>query len=499
MDQKLQKKIISLQAHLLAHPRLNLLLWGCFAAGLPFLIYLRSMAPTVYGLDSAELTTGAYALGIVHAPGSPLYLLIGHLFSRLPFGDVGYRLNLLSVCAAGGSVLFVFFILQRLTKQTVLSLAVSWMLAFSYYFWVSALAAELYGLEVFFAAVLIYLVLLWRDHQISWHLFALAGLFGLGLGNHLSLALMGPGLAWLVLSAAQTWRRPRLWLSAAIFGICGTAVYLYLPLRYLSPTPLNYARDYWHVNLASWDGFWWMVSARMFSNLMLGVPAEQILPELLRYLNQLWSNFLGLGVILGVLGLITGFRKNPGLQFGLVLMFVSHLFFYIPYRVADKELMFLPTYILWGIWMGMGAAWLTHLLEKYLPDPYSLATVFTCFLLAGSALVINFGYVDLSQDWSARQLGQKIMAAVKPDAWFFGTWVDVPVLEYLQIVEGQRSDIVTRNLFFLGEVEAQKQGYRRLLAGGAVYTTAPQWFSTMEFKLQHLSVCGCYQIELSSR
>src|SRR6185436_6410127 len=51
------------------------------AALVPFLFYLRTAAPTVYGLDSAELTTGAYALGIVHAPGAPLYLLLGHVFT----------------------------------------------------------------------------------------------------------------------------------------------------------------------------------------------------------------------------------------------------------------------------------------------------------------------------------------------------------------------------------------------------------------------------------
>ena len=69
------------------------------AGGVAFAAYWRTMAPTVYGLDSAELTTGAYVLGIVHAPGSPLFLLLGHVFSWLPFGDVGYRLNLLSACA----------------------------------------------------------------------------------------------------------------------------------------------------------------------------------------------------------------------------------------------------------------------------------------------------------------------------------------------------------------------------------------------------------------
>ncbi|MGH7292790.1 MAG: protein O-mannosyl-transferase family, partial [Myxococcota bacterium] len=88
---------------------------GALAVGLPLLVYLRTMAPTVYGLDSAELTTGAYALGIVHAPGSPTYMLLGHVFAQLPLGDVGYRLNLMSAVAAALAVLFLYLVLRRLT------------------------------------------------------------------------------------------------------------------------------------------------------------------------------------------------------------------------------------------------------------------------------------------------------------------------------------------------------------------------------------------------
>src|SRR5262245_22407638 len=90
------------------------------------LVYWRTMAPTVFGLDSAELTTGAYVLGIVHAPGSPLFLLLAHVFTWLPFGDVGYRVNLLSVCAAAAAIAIVCAILLRLTGKRLLSVAAAW-------------------------------------------------------------------------------------------------------------------------------------------------------------------------------------------------------------------------------------------------------------------------------------------------------------------------------------------------------------------------------------
>src|SRR5690349_12662443 len=57
---------------------------------------LRTMAPTVFELDSAEFATGAAILGIVHAPGYPLFTMVAHLFTLLPVGDVAFRVNLFS-------------------------------------------------------------------------------------------------------------------------------------------------------------------------------------------------------------------------------------------------------------------------------------------------------------------------------------------------------------------------------------------------------------------
>lgn len=48
-------------------------LLGLCAVILPAIVYLWTMPPTVDGLDSAELSVGAYTLGLVHPPGYPLY------------------------------------------------------------------------------------------------------------------------------------------------------------------------------------------------------------------------------------------------------------------------------------------------------------------------------------------------------------------------------------------------------------------------------------------
>ncbi len=481
-------------------PALGAWAGGAAAVGVPLLVYLRTLAPTVYGLDSAELTTGAYALGIVHAPGSPLYLLLGHLFARLPIGDVGYRLNLMSALASAGTAGWLYLILKQLTGRAGLALLTAWWVAFSYYFWVGAGAAEIYPVQACLAAALIWLALRWRAQKRAWQLAAIAFLFGLGLGNHLSLALWAPGLACLVLDrAALPWRRPALWVGALAGGLAGASVYLYLPLRALAHPLVDYARDYWQVNLASWNGFWWMVTARMFASLMWAVPLSALPGVAAQFVYQLWSNFLGLGVLVGLVGLWASFQRERPLGLALLLMCVGHLAFYLPYNVADKDVMNLPVYLVWGLWLGLGLHALQTGLQRRAPGACARAVPVTVGLLVLCSVVINYRLADLSHDRTARAVGQKIMASTAPGAWFFGTWADAPVLEYLQVVEGQRLDLVVRNLVFLSPQARQVQAYRQLLAGDRVYTSAPALFSNSEFWPEAQANCDCYELKLADR
>jgi len=53
-----------------------------------FLIYLRTLAPSVVGGDTGELITVAYKMGVAHPPGYPLFTLLAKLFTFIPFGTI---------------------------------------------------------------------------------------------------------------------------------------------------------------------------------------------------------------------------------------------------------------------------------------------------------------------------------------------------------------------------------------------------------------------------
>ena len=84
-----------------------------------FIVYLTTLAPSVVEIDAGELATVQIMLGIAHPTGYPLFTLLGHLFSLIPFHfSKIYQLNLLTAiwCSIGITV-FVYtckFILDNL-------------------------------------------------------------------------------------------------------------------------------------------------------------------------------------------------------------------------------------------------------------------------------------------------------------------------------------------------------------------------------------------------
>jgi len=51
-------------------------------------LYFLTAARDIVVGDSPELIMAAVTLGVAHAPGYPLFTMLGHLFSLLPFGSI---------------------------------------------------------------------------------------------------------------------------------------------------------------------------------------------------------------------------------------------------------------------------------------------------------------------------------------------------------------------------------------------------------------------------
>src|SRR5512140_975105 len=80
-------------------------------------VYAYCITPTVPYWDSGEFIATSYILGVPHPPGTPLYVLIGRLFSLLPFATIAVRVNLLSSLSSAVAVLFTYLITVRLIRR----------------------------------------------------------------------------------------------------------------------------------------------------------------------------------------------------------------------------------------------------------------------------------------------------------------------------------------------------------------------------------------------
>jgi hypothetical protein len=432
------------------------------AFGLPFLLYLLTLAPTIYNLDSAELTTAAATGGLMRATCYPLYLFLGYFWTWLPLGDVGYRMNLFSAFNGALTIALAERILRRWYVGPAATFGALGLLASAPFFWAMSLIAEVYTLHTALMAGLILLLLHWADHPTPRRLVLIGLIIGLSLGHHGATVLLIPGCIWYIITVAprQT-LAPRTLLSVLAALLAGLSVYLYLPWRYGGGPVFNYAGHYdatgtfRPLDLRVPANLWWLVLGQNFWGSMLAYRGAQLWAEVGRFGVQLWQAFFAIGIGPGLLGLSLLLRRNWRLGGMLLLMFGCHAAFFIGYRVLDKDTMFLPTYLIWALWLGIGYQWLLDWVRHSEGSPLRpqwgarlLIGLMTGVVLLATAW--NWPLVDLSNDWNARIQGETILRQVEPNALILGQWDTIPVIEYLQFVEGQRPDVQAINRFLIG-------------------------------------------------
>ena len=151
-------------------------------------------------------------LGIPHPPGTPLFVLLGHVWAKLiPFGEYAWRTNLMSAvfsaAAAGMWFLVLSDVLTRViagdsrreeTFRLLGAGAGAIVGAFSFTNWQNSNETEVYGVASFIVATSVWLACRWRasrgDERASRHLLLIAYLLGLSIANHLLALLAGPAI-----------------------------------------------------------------------------------------------------------------------------------------------------------------------------------------------------------------------------------------------------------------------------------------------------------------
>ncbi len=204
--------------------------------------YVFTLAPSVTFWDAGEFVASMKVLGIPHPPGTPLFILLGHVWgSALPFGEFAWRTNLLSALFSAGAAGFWFL----LVHEVLLKLApggepgVRWLRlagaaaaavlsGFSFTNWQNSNETEVYTVASCVVAAVGWLCLRWRDgrgsDRSSRQLLLIAYLLGVSIANHLLALLAGPAvLAFLFVHLREApnpdpAERKREWSQALVLG-----------------------------------------------------------------------------------------------------------------------------------------------------------------------------------------------------------------------------------------------------------------------------------------
>ena len=221
----------------LSKSRLNLFT-ALFSLAASFFVYVLSMADTVPYWDSGEFIATSYILGVPHPPGSPLYLIIGRIFSMLPTNpDIAFRVNLISPVVSAFAVMFLYLSCVKLissyrgkVKSQIDSIVVfgsslvgSLTFAFTDSHWFNAVEAEVYGFSTFFTAIVVWLILLWSEKADNKgnerYILIIAYMIGLATGVHLLNLLALPFLALIIYFRKFDFSYKGFAITTAITGI----------------------------------------------------------------------------------------------------------------------------------------------------------------------------------------------------------------------------------------------------------------------------------------
>ena len=461
-------------------------------------LYARTAAPTVLTADSGEFQFVPYIAGIAHPTGYPLYTMLGWLWSHvLPLGDVAYRMNLFSALWAAAAVTLLYItstLFLRLVSPNISqgalhasALAAAATFAVSQTFWSQAVIAEVYSLNAFFVILVFYLLLRWeaaptnlsRGEEVAtgktqrpatWLLLA-AFAYGLGLTHHRTMLLLLPAVAiFLWLAGQRIIRDGNFALKVLLVLLLPLLLYLYIPWR--APfTPylrLSLSADKELVLYQNTPrGFFDLVMGQMFRG-ELGYRAET-LTRLPMAAALLRDQFGLAGVALGLLGALRlAFGRRWTLLALTGLTYLADVVFTLVYFIGDIFVLFIPSYLVFALWLALGAATLGEGIGegvvrwKGTPVRYgpweegyqkmitgirslvSLATVIPLCILPLTLLSRNYPQIDQSHNYEVRDRWQEILA--EPLPWrailISNDRDEIMPLWYYQFVEGRRPDLL---------------------------------------------------------
>ena len=469
-------------------------------------IYLRTMLPSTGFWDTGEAQTVPPTLSIFHPTGFPTYEILGWLWTRLPFGEVAWRMNLLSAVSVAAASGFVTLIAGHLIAERNGALRggaagiAGAAFALASEPWENATRADVHAVNVLFVTIVVWLLFTWRaaerarSSRAGGWLVAAAAAFGVGIGAHPLVGLLAIGIGvWLFVVDRGLWRRWRLVALCGIVIVVGlVGPYLFLWVRAISDPepPLFYARP------DTWERFRYLVFAEQFSGLFREFRAPlSDLPDKFADVRRVLSvQFVPPGWLLVALGAAIVAARSLG-TFAVLLLFVlGNVLYSMNFNDGDIDRYYMPTIAVLAPLLGVAVATVGGACARAVADVSRrlfttvqarrrlavLAGGVVLALGAGvpyASLVTGYEAHDASTNRDADAWVASVHALLPPNAVVVSWWSYSTALWHHRWVLGERPDVT-----IIDERDILDDGYRTMnnairahFGRRPVYVVLPDW------------------------
>ena len=469
---------------------------GGISTVLLFATYLSTAATDLTFWDASELATAAHTLGIPHPPGTPLWVLLGHVFSQWFSGIIGpaRAITLLSVVASAlvggvGAAMAARWIGTRGAVAAAVSAGTMMTV------WANATETEVYAVALLFSVVLLAAGERAGRHDASDRLRdrwrgVMVFVAALALSVHLSVLVALPA------AIAFAWRgsapRPRevlSWIALAELGLSAVAVLPLLSARSPQldsghPVTVQALLDLLQRKQYAVAGLWprvaplWLQVGNVFEwadwQVAYGLHPEPAPSWSRTMLSVAWAWLGALGVrtlwrhearvgravllllISGTIGVAVWLNMRAGPSYGAGVLPDGAV-----HEARERDYFFVLGFWCWGLCAGAGLTAIATQFARRLPRAVALLPL----ALAAVPLVANGPVMDRTREPVAtlpRTVARLLLESVPINGVLYtaGDNDSFP-LWYLQHVEQVRSDVLVITVPLLGARWYRDQLVRR--------------------------------------
>lgn len=414
-------------------------------------MYLRTLAPGLTGEDAGEFIAAAYHLGIPHPPGYPLYCLLGHAFTWLPWCGAAWRVNFMSACFAALAAGMLSWLVYRITRSRIGAVSGGLAFAFSRNLWEQALIAEVYTLNIFILICGWWCLWEWRAQRRPGWLYAFSATVALALAAHNTIVLLLAPYALFVL-----WEQGGFRGHVARNALCtliaasGMLLYLYLPIRSQANPPIDWG------NPETLENFLRVVRREQYEFMFWEHPRGfgRFASQMRVYAGLWWAEFTPWIGLVSAAGFAVLLRRHAAYAMLLLAVAAATVagFTFVQNFELHKEWIWvmtvfgIPAYAVTAIGAGAAVAAVRPLSR---PGALLLGALCAC-----SPFLANWQHNDRARDFWGADFARNVLLPLERDA------ILVPESDpasfgavYLQSVEGWRPDVLIARRHGYFEVE----------------------------------------------